>query len=142
MSLNFHEDLKRVEVIHGSSDRNFGLVLASVFTALGLLPLRGGGRVRVPVLAVAGVFLVAALLRPALLHQVNRAWTMLGLGLGKIVNPVVTAILFLLVFTPAGLITRMLGKEPLPLKPARDADTYWIVRHPAGPQPASMSKQF
>jgi hypothetical protein len=96
----------------------------------------------VPALGVAGVFLVVALLRPALLHALNGAWTILGLLLGRIVNPVVTAVLFFLVFTPAGLISRLRGKDPLRLKPARETDTYWITRHPPGPQSDTMSKQF
>lgn len=142
MGLNFHEDLKRTEELRGSSDRTFGLVFASVFAVLSLWPLRAGGHVRVPALGVAGVFLVVALLRPGLLHPLNRAWTILGLLLGRIVNPVVTAVLFFLVFTPAGLISRLRGKDPLRLKPARETDTYWINRHPPGPQPDTMSKQF
>jgi hypothetical protein len=142
MGLNFHEDLKRGEGLRGSSDRTFGLVLASVFTVLSLWPLRAGGHLRVPTLGVAGVLLVVALLRPALLHALNRAWTILGLLLGRIVNPVVTAVLFFLVFTPAGLISRLRGKDPLRLKPARETDTYWITRHPPGPQSETMSKQF
>jgi hypothetical protein len=142
MGLNFYEDLKRAEGIRSSSDRNFGLVFASLFTVLSLWPLRVGGHLRVPVLGVAGVFLVVALLRPALLHSLNKAWSLLGLVLGRIVNPVLTAVLFFLVFTPAGLISRLLGKDPLRLKPARETVTYWIIRHPPGPQSETMSKQF
>ena len=142
MGLNFHEDLKRAEGARGSSDRNFGLVFASYFAVLRLLPLRTGGRVRLPVLGVAGIFLVVASLRPAILHPLNRVWTMLGLLLGRIVNPIVTAVLFFLVFTPAGLISRLLGKDPLRLKPARETASYWIIRHPPGPQSESMSKPF
>ena len=143
MGLNFREDLKRVEEIRGSSDdRNFGLVFATVFTVLSLWPLRAGGHVRARALGVAGVFLLVALLRPALLHPLNRVWTILGLLLGRIVNPVVTAVLFFVVFTPAGLISRLLGKDPLRLKPAGETDTYWINRDPPGPQSETMEKQF
>jgi hypothetical protein len=67
---------------------------------------------------------------------------MLGLLLGRIVNPVVTAVLFFLVFTPSGLISRLLGRDLLRLKPARETETYWITRHPPGPQSETMSKQF
>ena len=104
MRLNFHEDLKRAEGIRGSSDRSFGLVFASVLTALSLWPLRAGGHLRVPALVVAGVVLAVALLWPRMLHPLNKVWTILGLLLGRIVNPVVTAVLFYVVFTPAGLI--------------------------------------
>ena len=141
MDLNFHEDLKRAQDLRGSSDRAFGLVLAAVFVVLSLSPLRTGGRVRVPALCVAGALLLIALVRPVLLHTLNRAWTMLGLLLGQIVNPVVTAVLFFLVFTPIGFISRLLGNDPLRLKMPQ-ADTYWIRRQPPGPRPDTMSKQF
>ena len=142
MGLNFHEDLKRAAEVRGSSDRNFGLVFALVFAALGLWPLHAGGRVRWPALAVAGVFLLVALTRPAWLRLLNRGWTMLGLVLGRIINPIVTAILFFLVFAPAGFLSRLLGKDPLRLRPAREAKTYWIARTPPGPRPETMSKLF
>jgi ABC-type uncharacterized transport system permease subunit len=141
MDLNFHEDLKRAQALRGSSDRAFGVVLAAVFIVLSLSPLRTGGRVRLPALGVAGVFLVVALVRPALLHTLNKAWTLLGLLLGRIVNPILTAVLFFLVFTPVGFISRFMGKDPLRLK-MRETDTYWIRRLPPGPRPDSMSKQF
>jgi hypothetical protein len=142
MGLNFHEDLKRAGKISSSSDRNFGLTFASVLAVVSLWPIRTGGHVRAPALGVAVVFLVAALLRPSWLHILNRAWTILGLLLGRIVNPITTAVLFFLVFTPVGLISRLLGKDPLHLKPARQTDTYWIVRQPPAPRSDTMSKQF
>lgn len=142
MALNFYEDLRRSAGIRGSSDRQFGLVFALVFSIVGLLPLRAGGHVRAPALVVAAVILVVALVRPAFLHPLNRVWTLLGLLLGRIVNPVVTAILFFIVFTPAGFLSRLLGKDSLRLQPMRQVETYWIVRHPAGPRPETMSKQF
>ena len=97
---------------------------------------------KVGALAVAGAFLLVALLLPAFLRPLNKAWTLLGLLLGRIVNPVVTAILFYFVFTPAGLVSRLLGKDPLLLKFAPRADTYWIARQPPGPRPETMSQQF
>lgn len=142
MDLNFHEDLKRAEAIRGSSDRTFGLVIASALTVLSLWPLRTGGHVRAPALGLAGVFLAVSLLRPAVLHHLNRAWTFLGLLLGRVVNPVVTAVLFFLVFAPFGLISRLRGKDPLGLKPGLATDSYWNIRHPAGPPSETMAKQF
>ncbi len=142
MALNFHEDLNRAADIRTSSDRNFGLVFALFFAAVSLWPLHAGGRLRWPPLAMAGVFLIVALARPAWLRLLNKGWTKLGLLLGRIVNPIVTAILFFLVFAPAGVVSRLLGKDPLRLKPAPDASTYWIARTPPGPLPETMSKLF
>jgi hypothetical protein len=142
MALNFHEDLKRTEVIKGSSDRTFGLVFAAGFVLIGFAPLRHHGHVRMWAFAVSGIFLAIAIVRPALLRFLNWAWTKLGLLLGKIVNPIVIGILFFLVFVPAGVIMRMLGKDTLGLKPDRKKTTYWIARTPPGPQPESMLRQF
>lgn len=142
MALNFHEDLRRSAHSRSSSDRNFGLVFAAGFTLLGLWPLLKRGPVRWPLLTVAVVFLVAALIRPAWLRPLNKVWTMFGLLLGRIMNPIMTAILFFLVFTPAGIIGRLLGKDPLRLKRSPEASTYWIIRTPPGPAPETMAKQF
>jgi Saxitoxin biosynthesis operon protein SxtJ len=142
MELNFHEDLKRAAESRGSSDLSFGLVIAAALSLLALAPLRTGGHLRLPALFAAAVFLLVSVVRPSFLNPLNRGWTVLGLLLGRIVNPIVTALLFFLVFAPAGLIARLRGKDPLGLKPAREKDSYWILRHPPGPQPDSMSKQF
>ena len=141
-SLNFHEDLKRSADVRGSSDRKFGLVFAVFFLLVGLWPLHRGAGIRIPALAAAGVFLAVSLFQPALLGPLNWAWTKLGLLLGRIVNPIATAVLFYLVFTPAGLLSRLRGTDSLHLKLEPGADTYWIPRNPPGPQPGTMSKQF
>jgi hypothetical protein len=142
MSLNFHEDLKRPETTRGSSDRTFGLIFALFFLVLCLSPMRHAGHARIWWLVPAGISVAIALLWPRLLHPANRAWTGFGVLLGRIVNPIVMAILFFLVFTPAGVMMRMLGKDPLRLKQDRQRGTYWIPRDPPGPQPESMSRQF
>lgn len=142
MALNFHEDLKRAEVIRGSSDRTFGLVFAAFFLLVGLAPLRHGGHIRIPALAVSGVFLLIALFRPALLRPINALWLKLGILLGRVVNPIVVSLLFFIVFVPAGVLLRLLGKDPLRLKPDYQKGSYWIDRNPPGPQPESLLRQF
>ncbi len=142
MGQNFHEDLGRAAHVRSSSDRQFGLVIAAALALFGLLPLRSGGHVRMPLLALAGVFLLAALVWPAGLHPLNRVWTGLGLLMGRLVNPIVTAVLFYVVITPVGLIAKLMGSDLLRLKLLPAADTYWIHRTPPGPPPASMTKQF
>lgn len=140
--MNFHEDLKKAEVIRGSSDRTFGLVFAAFFTLFGLTPLRHHHPMRVWALVLAGIFLLIAMVRPSVLRTFNKAWAKLGLLMGRVMNPVVTTIMFYVVFTPAAVLLRMLGKDPLRLKLAPDAETYWIARTPPGPEAESMSMQF
>jgi hypothetical protein len=137
-----HENLNREEHIEGSSDRSFGLVFAGVFIAVAVLPLFHGESVRWWAAAVAIVFALVALVKPALLAGLNRFWIKLGILLGKVVSPIALGILFYAVITPLGFVIRLTGKDPLRLKFAPDADSYWIPRDPPGPTPDSMTNQF
>jgi hypothetical protein len=138
-----HHELRRSsEPVATSSDRSFGLVFAAFFAVWTLHNWWRGGRGWPIELAIAAVFLVAALLRPKLLQWPNWAWSKLGLLLGAIVTPIVMALLFFLVITPIGLLMRLTGKDPLRLRGPRRADSYWIVREPPGPNGESMSEQF
>lgn len=142
MASKTHEDFSRAHEFAGPSDRNFGTVFTLFFTIIGLWPLRHGQPIRMWALGLAGLFLALTLIRPQVLHPLNRAWLGLGLLLGRIVNPIVIGILFYVVFTPAGIIARALGKDFLRLKRNATDKTYWISRTPPGPAPESMAKQF
>jgi hypothetical protein len=137
-----HEDLSRNHVIQGPSDRSFGLVMAAFFILVAIAPLRHHQHVRNWAFGVAGLFLIFALIRPALLKPLNKAWMALGLLLSRFVTPVVIGIMFYLVFTPVGFIYRMLGRDPLRLSFSKSDKSYWIERRPPGPPPEEMLNQF
>ena len=140
--MSAHEDLSRKDETRKSSDRAFGLVFTVFCAAIGLWPSRAAQPVRVWALALSGTLLLVSLARPALLRPFNRLWTRLGLLLNKLVSPVVTALLFYLVFTPAGFLLRLAGKDPLRLRLDRNAETYWISKEPPGPAPETMANPF
>ena len=140
--MNSHEDFSRDEGLKPSSDRVFGLVLTTHFLWIALLPLRGGGPPRWWSLALAGLCLVLALARPTVLHLPNLLWTRLALLLNKVVSPVVTGLLFYLVFTPAGILIRLKGKDPLRRRFESELKSYWVKRQPPGPPPEAMTQQF
>lgn len=122
------------------SERSFGLVFAVVFGVIGLWPLIGGHSVRIWSLAIAAVFLVLAFARPAVLRPLNLLWFRFGLLLGRIVAPIVMALIFYVAVVPTGLIMKLLGKDILRLRFDRDVETYWIARE-NGPE-SSMKNQF
>jgi len=139
-----HEDFTRKETVMGSSDRSFGFVMAAFFALLALFPLLHGplSSIRWWALVVAAAFLALALLWPAPLRPLNRAWLKLGLLLSKIVSPVVMMVLFYATVTPIGVLMRWTGKDPLRLRRDATATSYWIPREPPGPAPDSMKQQF
>lgn len=136
------ESHDREEIIEGSSDRVFGLVFAAFFSIMACLPLFSGGELRTWALVAGGIFLSLALLAPSTLTRLNRAWMRFGLLLGKIVSPIALGVLFLIVITPIGWALRLIGKDPLLLKPDPAATSYWITRNPPGPDPKTMHRQF
>ena len=123
------------------SERGFGLVMAVVFAIIGLLPLISGGALRVWSLAVGAAFLGFAILYPRALRPLNVLWFKFGILLGKIVTPVVMAVLFVTTVVPTGLIIRALGKDGLRLK-RQVGKSHWILRPEPGPKKGSMRDQF
>ena len=125
-----------------SSDRSFGLVFAGFFALLAAYNRwHAGGRWPL-YLGIAGVFLLAALVRPDVLAPLNRLWAKLGILLGKIVSPLVLGLIFFVVMTPLGALMRALGKDSLRLRSDSGAGSYWIVRQPPGPPGETMRDQF
>jgi len=141
MKQSTHESFDRDEAAQPGSDRTFGLVMAG---ALALLSLVNGwhlGRVWPWTLAIALLFVIAALLWPSSLRPLNRLWMKLGLLLHRIVNPIVMGLLFYGTIWPTGLVMRMRGRDLLRLKRDPSAASYWIARAP-GPAPETMKDQF
>jgi len=136
-----HESFVRDEVTTPGSDRTFGLVMAGALAVLALFNGWHHGRLWPWMLLAAALFLVLGLLRPSLLHPLNRLWMMLGLLLHRIVNPIVMGLLFYGTILPTGLVMRLRGRDLLRLKRDPAAETYWIKRTP-GPAPETMRDQF
>lgn len=137
-----HEGVERRGEGQGGSDRSFGLVFAVVFSAVALIPLWKGDDVRGWAFPIAAAFLIAALAWPSVLSPLNRAWTRLGLLLGKIVGPIAAGLLFFGVVTPIGVLMRVLGKDLLCLRLEPASRSYWVQKDPESSPPASMSNQF
>lgn len=139
---NTHEDFRRSSAFHGGSDRSFGLVFAGVFAAIALWPFVHQNRPRLWALALGIAFFLVALVDAPLLNPLNRGWAKVGQLLSKITNPIISGLMFFLLFTPAGLLFRILGKDPLRLKFDKAASSYWLARQPPGPAPETMRNQF
>lgn len=137
-----HEDFSCKAEVKVGSDRSFGLVFAALFALVALAPLLHRHEPRLWALGPAAAFAVAALAAPRLLRPLNLLWFRFGLLLHHVVTPVVMGLLFFVAVTPVGVAMRLTGKDPLRLRRAGSAASYWIPRQPPGPDPASMKHQF
>jgi hypothetical protein len=134
-----HEDLRREHEVRPGSERVFGLVIAAAVLVYALAPLRAGHGYRGWAVGVAAGFAFAALAFPPVLRPLNAAWLKLGLAISRVMQPIIMAAVFVLVFVPFGLLMRALGKTTLRLARGADVPSYWIPRaRPSNP----MSRQF
>jgi uncharacterized membrane protein YedE/YeeE len=125
------------------SERSFGMLFTACFLLAGCYVLyKAHSTLLGIILIVVGVlFLIITILSPNLLASMNRAWFMLGILLGKIVNPLVLGVVFFIVITPIAVIMKLAGRDTLGLQKRR-VNTYWIDRIPVGPDSQSFNNQF
>ena len=122
-----------------SSNRSFGIVFFIVFLLIAIYPLINQGEVRIWSLIISSLFLLLGLLNSKILTPLNKLWFRFGLFLGKIISPIIMAVIFFLVVTPIGLLMRFFGKDVLNLKLNKKKSSYWIEK--VGPK-SKMKNQF
>ena len=122
-----------------TQNRSFGILFFIVFLALGLWPLTKGNEINVYLTFISLVFLVLGLFNSKILSPLSKAWIKLGEILGKIIAPIVMAIVYFIILTPVSLLVRVFGKDLIGLKFKKNQNTYWIKRKK---DLGTMDKQF
>ena len=122
-----------------SSNKSFGILFFVVFLGLGLWPLINDNNPNIYLIIISIIFLILGLLNSKLLSPLNLFWIKFGELLGKIIAPIVMAIIYFFILTPISLIVRLFGKDLLGLKFSKQLKTYWIKRKK---DLGSMNKQF
>ena len=114
-----------------------------VLAAVGLWLLWGGGQLAPWMLAGALTSAVIAVTRPRLLAWPNRLWNGFGQVAGRITNPLLLGLVFLVLITPGAILMRAFRRDPLGLRPQPRSSTYWTPT-PTSEEPlqASMRRQF
>tara|TARA_X000000950_G_scaffold32712_1_gene35169 strand:+ start:1243 stop:1629 length:387 start_codon:yes stop_codon:yes gene_type:complete len=126
------------DVQNKSTNRGFGVVFFVVFLAIGIYPILIGDEIKYWSLIISIIFLILGILNSKVLTPLNKIWFRFGILLGKIISPLVMAIIFFFVVTPIGLLMRFIGKDVLNLKFNNDK-SYWIEKK--GPK-SKMKNQF
>ena len=121
-----------------TSEKSFGILFFVVMFLIGIWPLLNNNSVRVWALVLSFIFLGIALLKQELLKPLNNLWIKFGDNLGKIISPIVMAIIFFFMITPLSFMIRLFGKDLLKLKISKN-NSYWIKRKK---NVNSMDKQF
>ena len=113
--------------------RKFGFVMTGAFALFGAVAAWRGRAAGPYLLGLAVLFLLPALISPRVLAPVERAWMKLAEAIGSVMTVVILTLAFIVVFTPMGILLRLLGKDLLGLKPDRKLPTYWTPVEADGP---------
>jgi hypothetical protein len=114
--------------------RKFGLVALIFFGALfgiGVWRHREFAECLFGVLAFLGLLFICL---PAPMAPVHRVWLKVAHWIGQAITTVILTIAYYVAIVPFALLKRVFGGRPLPLRPDKDAKSYWVARtEPAQP---------
>ena len=120
-------------------NRGFGLLFFIVFLVLALWPLRNGEEINFYLIFIALIFLLLGLVNSKILTPLNKGWIKFGEILGRIIAPIIMAIVYFLILTPVSLFVRLFGKDLISMKFNDSLKSYWIKREK---NLGTMDKQF
>jgi len=115
--------------------RKFGFIALVFFGCLCVLGLWMKKPLPAYLFGFLSILGLGFILIPAQLKPVHAAWLKVAHLLGRIITTLILALAYYLVITPAALIKRLFGGRPLPVKPDKEASSYWVDRtEPAQPK--------
>ncbi len=141
LELDLHPDTERLRRFGWIALAGFGLLAALAWLEWAVFSFGLGGA-RGPVSVGFAVLAVYAALASVLHPPANRPlWiglVVLTFPIGFAFSYLILAVLFFGIITPAGLLLRLLGRDPLERRWDRDAASYWV----AAREPRAKSAYF
>ena len=122
-----------------SSDKSFGILFFIVFLIIGLWPLFFSEKIRLWSLVISISFLLIHFIKPSILATLNKIWIKIGYLLGKLIAPIVMALIFFTLVTPISFLVRCFKKDLLNLSFSKRDVSYWKKREK---KIESMDKQY
>ena len=121
-----------------NSNRTFGILFFLLFLLIGIWPIINNENLRWWSIIISLIFLFLSYKNSNLLTPLNKIWIKVGELLGKIIAPIVMAIIYFVVITPIAIFLKLFKKDLLKIK-FSSANTYWIKRDKKF---GSMKRQF
>jgi hypothetical protein len=120
--------------------RQFAGIWLAFFGGLALWQglIRGNTRFAVVCAAMALTVGPLGLARPRWIRRVFVGWMMLAFPIGWAMTQVMLAVMFFGLFTPLGLVFRLIGRDPLHRARRPGVGSYWTPK----PAPADLRRYF
>ena len=135
------DEIKNIKT-EESDLRKFGIIVGTVFLIIaGLLFWKEKESFQL-FLAIGTVLFVTGIAIPFILKPIYWVWMVLATILGWFMTRVILSLLFYAVFTPIGLIGRLIGKQFLGLKMDHSKQSYWNMKTVEASNTQNYEKQF
>ena len=121
-----------------NSNRTFGILFFLVFLVIGIWPILNNEGLRWWSIIISLIFLFLGIINSKILTPFNKIWIKIGELLGRVVAPIVMAIIYFFIITPIAILLKLLRKDLLKIK-FSPVTTYWIKRDKKF---GSMKRQF
>lgn len=122
--------------------KKFGLTMAVCFAVITLIIFFRHKHSTAPTSAIALSFLLLGMGLPLSLKYVYIAWMRLAFILGWVNTRLLLCLIFYIIFSPVGLLMRLLRIDLLERKFNRPCDSYWKPKEHKQFAPADYERQF
>ena len=122
--------------------KHFGLLLSVIFFILAVyLIFKKSIFLGQFLLILSGTFFLVSITIPRYLNRITKLWLRFGDILGRVVSPITLGLIFFILITPIGMLTRLFGRDELLLKRTTKR-SYWLMRNKNNEKFNSFEKQF
>ena len=119
----------------GKEVRKFGAIALFFFGSLCALGFLTNKLLPTCLFGFLSILGLGFVLIPSPLRPVYLVWLKIAHFIGRLVSTLMLIFAYYLVMTPSALIKRLFGGRPLPVKPDKNASSYWVARiEPAQPK--------
>jgi hypothetical protein len=108
--------------------RKFGLIAVLLFGCLCALGIWRSKPLPAYLFGCLALIGLGFILAPVRLRALYIGWLKVAHTIGIIITTTVLTLAYYLAVTPTGLIKRMFGGHPLPVKPDKGVASYWVAR--------------
>jgi hypothetical protein len=108
--------------------RKFGVIAFLFFGCLCGLGIWTGKTVPIYLFGSLSIVGLGFILIPQQLRPVYSGWLKIAHFIGKVVTIGVLTVAYYLVITPSAMLKRVFGGAPIPVRPDKGADSYWVAR--------------
>tara|TARA_B100000886_G_C20347206_1_gene459186 strand:- start:117 stop:530 length:414 start_codon:yes stop_codon:yes gene_type:complete len=122
--------------------RSFGITFGIIFLIIAGFLLYMENKSFQLFIVISSIFIIFSFLIPIILKPIYIAWMSFAIILGWFMTRLILSLLFYLIVTPIGLLTRVLGKDFLELKKEASNNSYWNQRDSSFEKNQSYEKQF